>query len=149
MSDVVYAVVYSLLLLNTDLHVAQGNHARMTRSEFIRNTMSTIRDQREHEELMGHKRSAAATRNWETEVETNIKEMYISVKQYQILQPLSRKTSLSKRSSIMGNKRVIGIKRSVNSIIRKSGRESMMMLEDQVHIVYVMLHFFETHSFFK
>lgn len=124
--DVVYAVVYSLLLLNTDLHVAQGNHARMTRSEFIRNTMSTIRDQREHEELMGHKRS---TRNWD-EVESTIKEMYTSVKQYQILQPLSRETSLTKRSSIMG-KRVIGIKRSVNSIIRKSGRESMMMLEDQ------------------
>ena len=45
--DTVYAVVYSLLLLNTDLHVAQGNHARMTRSEFIRNTMSTIREQRD------------------------------------------------------------------------------------------------------
>lgn len=68
-----YAVVYSLLLLNTDLHVAQGNHARMTRSEFIRNTMSTIRDQREHEESMGHKRSAVLTRNWEAEVEATMK----------------------------------------------------------------------------
>ncbi|KAG2237528.1 hypothetical protein INT48_005564 [Thamnidium elegans] len=112
-ADVVYAVVYSLLLLNTDLHVAQGNHARMTRSEFIRNTMSTIRDQREHEELMGHKRSAIHTRNWEAEVENTMKEMYISVKQYQILQPLSRKTSLGRRSSMMG-KRVIGIKRSTS-----------------------------------
>ncbi|KAI9365144.1 hypothetical protein BD770DRAFT_357106 [Pilaira anomala] len=125
-ADVVYAVVYSLLLLNTDLHVAQGNHARMTRSEFIRNTMSTIRDQREHEESMGHKRSALHIRNWETEVEAIMKEMYISVKQYQILQPLSRKPSHGRRNSIMGSKRVIGIKRSVNSIIRKSGRESML-----------------------
>lgn len=98
----------------------------MTRSEFIRNTMSTIRDQREHEESMGHKRSALHIRNWETEVEAIMKEMYISVKQYQILQPLSRKPSQGRRNSIMGSKRVIGIKRSVNSIIRKSGRESML-----------------------
>lgn len=133
--DVVYAVVYSLLLLNTDLHVAQGNHARMTRSEFIRNTMSTVRDQRDHEELMGHKkRSALSSRNWESELEYYLKEMYISVKNYQILQPLSRKSSLSKRGSILGNRRVIGLKRSVNSIIRKSGRESMLVLDgyDQV-----------------
>lgn len=131
-ADIVYAVVYSLLLLNTDLHVAQGNHARMTRSEFIRNTMSTIRDQRDHEALIGqshpphHPTPTKASLTWESEVESTIKEMYISVKQYQILQPLSRKTSLTKRSSMMG-KRVIGIKRSVNSIIRKSGRESIML----------------------
>ncbi|KAK4521507.1 Tubulin beta chain (Beta tubulin) [Mucor velutinosus] len=134
-ADVVYAVVYSLLLLNTDLHVAQGNHARMTRSEFIRNTMSTVRDQRDHEELMGHKkRSALSRRNWESELEYYLKEMYTSVKNYQILQPLSRKSSLSKRGSILGNRRVIGLKRSVNSIIRKSGRESMLVLDgyDQV-----------------
>jgi hypothetical protein len=55
--------------------------------------------------------------------------MYISVKNYQILQPLTRKTSLSKRGSILGSRRVIGLKRSVNSIIRKSGRESMMAAE--------------------
>lgn len=41
----VYAVVYSLLLLNTDLHVAQGNYARMTKQAFVKNTMSTIYDQ--------------------------------------------------------------------------------------------------------
>ncbi len=57
--------------------------------------------------------------------------MYTSVKQYQILQPLSRKSSLSRRGSIMGSKRVIGIKRSVNSIIRKSGRESTLLPDDQ------------------
>ncbi len=74
----VYAVVYSLLLLNTDLHVAQGNHARMTRSEFIRNTMSTIRDQRNHEESMGHeKRSATQKRNWEAEIEIYMKVEFL------------------------------------------------------------------------
>ncbi|RCI06880.1 hypothetical protein CU098_010544 [Rhizopus stolonifer] len=127
-ADVVYAVVYSLLLLNTDLHVAQGNHTRMTRSEFIRNTMSTIRDQKDEHNSPDY-------RNWEAEVEYNLKEMYISVKHYQILQPLSRKTSLSKRGSILGSRRVIGIKRSVNSIIRKSGRESMLILDGQDQII--------------
>jgi hypothetical protein len=55
--------------------------------------------------------------------------MYISVKNYQILQPLTRKISLTKRGSILGSRRVIGLKRSVNSIIRKSGRESMVAVE--------------------
>ncbi|KAI8639739.1 hypothetical protein BD408DRAFT_434851 [Parasitella parasitica] len=129
-ADVVYAVVYSLLLLNTDLHVAQGNHARMTRSEFIRNTMSTIRDQRGLEDLMCYeKRSGEFNRTWESDLEHTLKEMYISVKNYQILQPLSRKSSTGKRGSLLGNSRVIGLKRSVNSIIRKSGRESMLAID--------------------
>ncbi|CAO3679790.1 unnamed protein product [Rhizopus stolonifer] len=109
-ADVVYAVVYSLLLLNTDLHVAQGKHVRMTRSEFVRNTMSTVLEQ-EEEKADG----------WEMEVENYLKEMYISVKQFQILQPLAGKTNLTKRTSILGNRRVVGLKRGMNSIIRKSG----------------------------
>ncbi|KAG1307474.1 hypothetical protein G6F64_006789 [Rhizopus arrhizus] len=131
-SDVVYAVVYSLLLLNTDLHVAQGKHVRMTRSEFIRNTMSTVLDQKEHEESLGNRRPQSDDhRTWEMEVESYLKEMYTSVKQYQILQPLKRKTSLVKRGSILGNRRVAGLKRSVNSIIRKSGIvDSMIIPED-------------------
>ncbi len=59
----VYAVVYSLLLLNTDLHVAQGKHVRMTRSEFVRNTMSTVLEQREH----------SKNSQWEAEVEQYLK----------------------------------------------------------------------------
>lgn len=51
--DVVYAVVYSLLLLNTDLHVAQGNHHRMSKQEFIKNTMLAIHAQlRLHPEIV-------------------------------------------------------------------------------------------------
>ncbi|OBZ88605.1 PH and SEC7 domain-containing protein C11E3.11c [Choanephora cucurbitarum] len=123
-ADTVYAVVYSLLLLNTDLHVAQGNHARMTRSEFIRNTMSTIREQRDEH-------NSPEYRNWEAEVEFNLKEMYTSVKHYQILQPLGKDSHLTKRGSILRGRRVIGIKRSVHSIIRKSARESILMTETQ------------------
>lgn len=64
--------------------------------------------------------------------------MYISVKQYQILQPLSGKPALTKRASLLGNKRVVGLKRRVNSIISKSGRESILILDNQV-IAYLAL----------
>ncbi|CAO3634000.1 unnamed protein product [Mucor hiemalis] len=40
--DAVHAIVYSLLLLNTDLHVAKGDYKKMSRSAFVKNTMSAI-----------------------------------------------------------------------------------------------------------
>ncbi|KAK4240721.1 hypothetical protein C8A03DRAFT_41738 [Achaetomium macrosporum] len=40
--DVIHTICYSIILLNTDLHVADLEH-RMTRSQFIKNTMTTIR----------------------------------------------------------------------------------------------------------
>ncbi|CAO1630520.1 unnamed protein product [Parajaminaea phylloscopi] len=40
-ADNIHAVVFSLLLLNTDLHVADISE-RMTRAQFVRNTMSAI-----------------------------------------------------------------------------------------------------------
>ncbi|CCM05711.1 uncharacterized protein FIBRA_07943 [Fibroporia radiculosa] len=43
-SSVVHAVTYSLLLLNTDLHVAELT-SRMSRGQFVRNTISTIQMQ--------------------------------------------------------------------------------------------------------
>ena len=43
-SDVVHAVSYSLLLLNTDLHVVETS-TRMLRGQFVKNTLSAIRSQ--------------------------------------------------------------------------------------------------------
>ncbi|EKM80934.1 hypothetical protein AGABI1DRAFT_112640 [Agaricus bisporus var. burnettii JB137-S8] len=43
-SNIVHAVAYSILLLNTDLHVAELT-SRMSRSQFVRNTMATIQAQ--------------------------------------------------------------------------------------------------------
>ncbi|KAI0388346.1 hypothetical protein F5Y17DRAFT_463797 [Xylariaceae sp. FL0594] len=40
-TDVIHTMCYSFMLLNTDLHVADIEN-RMTRSQFIKNTMSTI-----------------------------------------------------------------------------------------------------------
>ncbi|SCV71895.1 BQ2448_4589 [Microbotryum intermedium] len=48
--DVVHATSYSLLLLNTDLHVVDTTN-RMTRSQFVRNTISAIQAQVDGEGL--------------------------------------------------------------------------------------------------
>ncbi|EMR08795.1 hypothetical protein PNEG_02965 [Pneumocystis murina B123] len=41
--DIVHAIAYSLLLLNTDLHVADLTHGqKMTKNQFVENTLSTI-----------------------------------------------------------------------------------------------------------
>lgn len=54
--------------------MAQGKHVRMTRSEFIRNTMSTVLDQKEHEESLGNRRPQSDDhRTWEMEVESYLK----------------------------------------------------------------------------
>ncbi|KAI7875801.1 hypothetical protein K492DRAFT_182339 [Lichtheimia hyalospora FSU 10163] len=123
-ADVVYAVVYSVLLLNTDLHVAQGNYTRMTRQEFIRNTMAAVHDQRSVSDEI-ESGSSKFSKEWEADVEAYLRELYTSVKQYQILQPLSRRSTIAhdpfdKRGSILNGRRVVGLKRSVGSIIRRS-----------------------------
>ncbi|KAK3376051.1 hypothetical protein B0T24DRAFT_526830 [Lasiosphaeria ovina] len=40
--DIIHTICYSIILLNTDLHMADIEH-KMTRSQFIKNTMTTIR----------------------------------------------------------------------------------------------------------
>ncbi|KAI8093239.1 uncharacterized protein BX664DRAFT_294856 [Halteromyces radiatus] len=130
-ADVVYAVVYSLLLLNTDLHVAQGNYARMTKQAFVKNTMSTIYDQS----------SVKITKVWEINMESYLKDLYNSVKQNQILQPMSDKSNdvesvtLEKRSSIIGGRRVLEMKKNMGAIIRKSMLEPSIVLEESDPII--------------
>ncbi|CEG72491.1 hypothetical protein RMATCC62417_08043 [Rhizopus microsporus] len=137
--DTVYAVVYSLLLLNTDLHVAQGNYTRMTRQAFIKNTMTTIKDQPAN-------KNQSFTPTWEAHIESYLKDLYISVKHHQILHPLSQQpinndllnplqelTAGTKRLSIMGSKRMNDFKRNINMMMNKnSGRESMIFHEDPI-----------------
>src|SRR5271163_1500125 len=46
MIDIVHALSYSIFLLNTDLHVVDiSSSQRMTRQQFVRNTMHTILSQ--------------------------------------------------------------------------------------------------------
>lgn len=49
-TDVVHTICYSLLLLNTDLHVAELDQ-KMTRNQFIKNTLPTIRRMAEDESI--------------------------------------------------------------------------------------------------
>ncbi|KAI9322735.1 hypothetical protein BX666DRAFT_1897992 [Dichotomocladium elegans] len=121
-ADSVYAVAYSLLLLNTDLHVVQGNHVRMTRSAFVRNTISTIKQQSPE---TPHSFSKA----WENDMEIYLKELYSSVKNKQILQPVSNLSQIvgndgstsmpERRTSLLGGKKVVDFRRSVNSMMAR------------------------------
>lgn len=44
--DVVYTITYSIMLLNTDLHLVQiSSHAKMSCALFCENTMSTVLEQ--------------------------------------------------------------------------------------------------------
>lgn len=66
-------MAYSLLLLNTDLHVAQGNHTRMNRVAFVRNTMSTIQEQLHNMPIERKHGSALYSKTWETDLEIYLK----------------------------------------------------------------------------
>lgn len=48
-SDVIHSVVFSILLLNTDLHIAELQE-RMTRQQFVRNTLSAIAESSQDEQ---------------------------------------------------------------------------------------------------
>ncbi|KAF9171756.1 hypothetical protein BGX20_006989 [Mortierella sp. AD010] len=60
--DVVHAITYSILLLNTDLHVVQQSSlSKMSRSAFVKNTLQVVRaqtsqltDERASEDLSAH-----------------------------------------------------------------------------------------------
>ncbi|KAI9308266.1 hypothetical protein BJ944DRAFT_113708 [Cunninghamella echinulata] len=125
-ADVVYAVVYSILLLNTDLHVVQGNHQRMTKIEFVKNTMVAINTQRIQNLDVDY------SDHFEIEMENYLKEIYISVKNYQILQPLSGSNANSLNKSNL--RHVESLKRGMNSIIRRAGRESVLLENDLLSI---------------
>ncbi|KAG2212665.1 hypothetical protein INT47_000642 [Mucor saturninus] len=124
--DVVHAIVYSLLLLNTDLHVAQGDYKKMSQSAFIKNTMSaiTIQDnmlsseariplQRTNSNTSTSTQSSSASKSWEIEVKNMLKQMYSSIRCSQITNPSSPVTTVCHNS--------VGatFRRSVGSIIKK------------------------------
>lgn len=44
MIDIVHAITYSIMLLNTDLHIAEIS-TRMSRSQFVKNTLSVVLSQ--------------------------------------------------------------------------------------------------------
>ncbi|KAL1924861.1 uncharacterized protein VTP21DRAFT_4515 [Calcarisporiella thermophila] len=84
-TDEVHAISYSLLLLNTDLHIAQGSD-KMTRSQFVCNTMETIQAvQTVSSENREHTAKGLGSRRYQ--LESMLKDMYTRIKLSQILQP--------------------------------------------------------------
>ena len=115
--DIIHAVVYSLLLLNTDLHVAKGDYKRMSRSAFVKNTMAAISPSSEYSyslERASSTRSATrlslyskslstlsigSVKSWDSEMKHTLKQMYTNIRSHQITDP-SVESNSSRRSSI-------------------------------------------------
>ncbi|KAF9137183.1 hypothetical protein BG015_002811, partial [Linnemannia schmuckeri] len=72
--DVVHAITYSILLLNTDLHVVQqSSSSKMSRSAFVKNTLQVVQSQtsqaeRASEDLSAHGLSLTRTETGELSV---------------------------------------------------------------------------------
>ncbi|KAF9993936.1 hypothetical protein BGZ79_001345 [Entomortierella chlamydospora] len=86
--DVVHAITYSILLLNTDLHVVQQSSlSKMSRSAFVKNTLqvvkaqtSQIMDERASEDLSAH--GISFTKSTTDEVSINGKKRTPSIKSW-------------------------------------------------------------------
>lgn len=59
--DVVHTITFSVLMLNTDLHVADLDQ-RMTRSQFVKNTLPTIRSIAEAAAAESHRKQSGQSR---------------------------------------------------------------------------------------
>ncbi|ORX50556.1 hypothetical protein DM01DRAFT_1384793 [Hesseltinella vesiculosa] len=120
--DMVHTMVYSILLLNTDLHAAQGNHQRMTRQEFLDNTIPAIQSQIQKQHTVTYPSKFIPT------MEIYLKNVYTSIKQHQVLQPGQAPQG--------GLKRGNSVKRGMQSLIRRQKEPtpplSMPFLNDNV-----------------
>ncbi|ORY05543.1 hypothetical protein K493DRAFT_333512 [Basidiobolus meristosporus CBS 931.73] len=130
--DTVYTIVYSLLLLNTDLHVANINN-KISKHDFVKNTLATVRactlldtnhDSSIHSfasrtNLSSRSSSfgsesdctiSGSRASLQDDLTSLLKEMYTSVKHNQIPQPFDCKPR--RRSSSMGMIGSLGLTRS-------------------------------------
>ncbi|CAG8759597.1 16343_t:CDS:2, partial [Racocetra fulgida] len=164
-ADIVHAIAYSLLLLNTDLHIAQLS-TKMSRQQFVRNTMAAIHAQI-NLAMQGHnesyeddqstitsvdtnvtsstsvtarpRRSASIkswrsntnssmaslqfippsfSRQWDSELESLLKEMYTAIKTNQIVQPFTEPERVQSDSNTLSPT----IQRSMSLLGHQSSR---------------------------
>ncbi|CAO3632700.1 unnamed protein product [Mucor hiemalis] len=134
-TDVVHAIVYSLLLLNTDLHVAQGDHKKMTQSAFIKNTMNAISGEslewiplertlsqgsdystypQSLDSSFPRKMSAytIGSKTWQSDIKDVLKQMYNGIRQTQLTNPSSPPTSMRQNNNRLSN----AFRRSLGSV---------------------------------
>lgn len=104
--DVVYTITYSIMLLNTDLHLVQiSSHAKMSCALFIENTMSTVLEQKnisfdddqdfiwkieleENLKVMYKHTTCICYSSFNTQF-NNLQDIYTSVRSHGVLQPIS------------------------------------------------------------
>jgi hypothetical protein len=74
--DVVYTITYSIMLLNTDLHLVQiSSHTKMTSAMFCENTVATIMDQ-------NISISQEEVETWKVQLEGVLKVCYFKFKMF-------------------------------------------------------------------
>ncbi|ORE09266.1 SEC7-like protein [Rhizopus microsporus var. microsporus] len=84
-ADTVYAITYSMMLLNTDLYVIQSNqHTKMTCESFCNNVISTLS---EFADIQGR----------EIALRQHLADIYTSIRQRGILQPKLSSKSILRR----------------------------------------------------
>ncbi|CAO3669072.1 unnamed protein product [Rhizopus microsporus] len=84
-ADTVYAITYSMMLLNTDLYVIQSNqHTKMTCESFCNNVISTLS---EFADIQGR----------EMALRQHLADIYTSIRQRGILQPKLSSKSILRR----------------------------------------------------
>ncbi|KAJ3108592.1 hypothetical protein HDU96_007481 [Phlyctochytrium bullatum] len=129
--DIVYGILFSLVLLNTDLHIANAGTARkMQRKTFVKNTSDLIDkmitdDDAVRDAIAGLGSDGA--KRWKRDIENLLKDLYTSVKDNRILQrpgdpnPADAHRSASPDHAGFGG---AGILRRSNSVGRKTLKTS-------------------------
>ncbi|KAI7903110.1 Sec7 domain-containing protein [Cokeromyces recurvatus] len=89
--DIVYTIIYSVMLLNTDLYLIHfsHHHTKMTVETFCKNTISTLLEQ---EEIVSREEE------WKEELIDYLKSIYMSIKNEAIIIPQSKSTHNNSKS---------------------------------------------------
>eukprot|EP00842_Homolaphlyctis_polyrhiza_P001476 jgi/Hompol1/2329/HPOL_002964-RA len=89
--DIVYGILFSIVLLNTDLHIVNvgANYSkRMPRKTFLKNTMELIDTMIEKDEKIKEEvaLNADSVKKWKKEMDTILRDLYASVSNNRIIQ---------------------------------------------------------------
>ncbi|KAJ3203689.1 hypothetical protein HDU67_010009, partial [Dinochytrium kinnereticum] len=125
--DIVYGILFSLVLLNTDLHIANvgsSNMKKMQRKTFVKNTSELIDKMIVDDETVRETFTSLGTdgtKRWKKDIESMLKDLYTSVKDNRILQrpgdPDIRNTSFDNYQSPGGTSTLM---RRSNSMGKRS-----------------------------
>ncbi|CCC09507.1 unnamed protein product [Sordaria macrospora k-hell] len=147
--DIIHTICYSIMLLNTDLHMADIEH-KMTKSQFIKNTMTTIRqaledsvpEAFERPSILPGKASdifqAASTadvwlwapfdgplKGWESQVEAVLKDIYSSIRDESLPLFGGAGNTASLSTTTQGSLSVMGVLKRSPSVLSKAPSEGM------------------------